>query len=81
VCLPIIEKKILKKGFITAATGEPRKPSFVFVDDKIVTDCMKHLYKIPLPKSGKGYQYGLQTHSWQALAVATYFRYLELPSF
>lgn len=75
VCLPIIEKKIRKKGFVNKATGEARKPSFVFVDDKIVTECMKHLYKIPLPKAGKGYDYGLQSHSWQALAVATYFLY------
>lgn len=48
-----------------------RKGSFIYIDDKCVTECMKHLYKIPLPLPGKGYQFGLQTHSWQALAVAS----------
>lgn len=71
VCIPEINKTIQKKGFVVAATGEQRKASFVFVNDKIVTECMKVLYKIPLPKSGKGYMYGLIKHSWQALAVAS----------
>lgn len=73
VCVPFIEKKILKKGFIHKETGAPRKPSFVFVDDKIVTECMKVRYKIPKPKSGYGYQFGLKEHSWQALAIAACF--------
>ena len=73
VCLPIIEKKIDKKGYITESTGDKRKPSFVFVDDIVVTQCMKELYKIPLPKSGKGYMYGLIKHSWQALAVSSFY--------
>ena len=73
VCLPIIEKKISKKGYITASTGEARKPSFVFVDDNVVTKCMQDLYKIPLPKAGKGYLYGLIKHSWQALSVASFY--------
>lgn len=73
VCLPLIEKKILKKGYINRETGAPRKPSFIFVDDKIVTECMKVNYKIPMPKSGFGYQFGLKEHSWQALAIAAVF--------
>ncbi len=73
VCIPRIEKKILKKGFIKKETGEPRKPSFVFVDDKIVTECMKVKYEIPAVKPGFGYQFGLKEHSWQALAVASYW--------
>lgn len=72
VCVPIIEKKIEKKGYKNKETGEFRKPSFVFVDDKIVTNCMKILHKIPLPPKGKGYQYGLKDHSFQALAIASY---------
>jgi hypothetical protein len=75
--LPVIKKKIQKKGYISAATGEDRKPSFVFVDDKIMTESMKVLYGIELPKAGKGYEYGLKTHSWQALALATYFYYSQ----
>lgn len=74
VCAPIIEKKILKKGYVRKDSGEPRSPSFVFVDDKIVTECMKFMYSINKPKSGKGYQFGLKGHSWQALAIASYYR-------
>lgn len=73
VCNPIIERKIAKKGFKNKETGAFRKPSFVFVDDKVVTECMKHKYKIPLPKSGSGYAFGLKSHSWQALALASYW--------
>lgn len=92
LCLPFIDKKIHKKGFDASdietklpvrvwSDGEvwkARKASFVFIDDKIVTEAMKQLYKIPLPNKGKGYQFGLQTHSWQALATASYFASLEL---
>jgi hypothetical protein len=60
---------------VDCAGKQKRKSSFIHVDDRVVTEAMKHLYKIPLPKAGKGYQFGLQTHSWQALAVATYFLY------
>jgi hypothetical protein len=73
VCTPFIEKKILKKGYINKESGQPRKPSFVFVDDKIVTECMKEKYLIEKPKSGFGYKFGLKEHSWQALAIAAYF--------
>jgi hypothetical protein len=84
VCLPIIDSKIEKKMFdacdlktrelirVDCNGRSKRKASFVFVDDKVVTECMKYKYKIPLPKAGKGYDKGLQTHSWQALAVASY---------
>lgn len=74
ICRPIIEKKIEKKGYRNKETGEFRKPTFVYVDDKIVTECMKFLYKIPLPPAGKGYQFGLKGHSFQALAIASYYQ-------
>ena len=73
VAVPIIQKKIEKKGFRNKETGEWRKPSFIWVDDKVVTECMKVLYKIPMPKSGHGYQYGLREHSWQALGLSSYW--------
>ena len=72
VCIPMIEKKIEKKGYRVASTGEPMKPTFVFCDDKIVTECMQHLFKIKKPLPGKGYEYGLKEHSWQALAIAAH---------
>lgn len=72
ICNPIIEKKIEKKDQ-RGKDGELKKPHFFYIDDKCVTECMKYLYKISLPLPGKGYDYGLQTHSWQALAVASCF--------
>ena len=72
VCNPIIEKKIEKKNQ-RDKDGNFKKPHFFYIDDKSVTECMKYLYKISLPLPGKGYDYGLQTHSWQALAVASCF--------
>lgn len=81
VCLPKIGKKISyldgyriskgKRGLRTK-TGELRKPSFQFVDDRIVISSLKELYSIPDPKPGKSNLYGLKAHSWQALAVAAY---------
>ena len=73
VCAPLVQKKIEKKGFRNKETGEFRKPSFVWVDDKSVTESMKVLYGIQLPKPGMGYRYGLKNHSWQALAIASYW--------
>ncbi len=73
VCVPIIDRKIEKKGYVSKSDGRPRKASFVFVDDKVVTECMKVLYKIPVPERGYGYQFGLKDHAWQALALATYY--------
>lgn len=72
VCNRLIEKKIEKKDQ-RDKDGEFKKPHFFYIDDKCVTECMKHLYKISLPAPGKGYDYGLQTHSWQALGVASCF--------
>lgn len=65
VVIPLVEKKIQKKWV-------GRKPTFVFVDDRIVTEVMKHIFQISKPSAGKGYQYGLKEHSWQALACAAY---------
>lgn len=75
VCVPIIKRKIEKKGYKNESSGEYRSPSFVFVDDRIVTESMKYKYKIPLPKPGSGYMYGLKDHSWQALALASFWEF------
>ena len=84
VVLPLVSAKMDKKLFpaCNVITRElvsvdnngrgKRKESFVSVDDSILTKCMAHLYKIPTPKPGKGYDYGLKEHSWQALALASY---------
>jgi hypothetical protein len=87
VCLPRIEKKIWdlhhrkeKMGLkgLRNANGDLRKPSFVFVDDRIMIAAMKEYWSIPTPKPGKSGMYGLKSHSWQALALGTMWldRYL-----
>ncbi len=80
ICLPRISAKIKyldgwregrgERGLKTK-TGELRKPSFQYVDDRVIIAAMSSYYGIVRPKPGKSNQYGLKAHSWQALAVAT----------
>jgi hypothetical protein len=66
LCRYKIEKAVQKGKY------EHRQASFVYVDDKIVTECMKQYWGIKKPAAGRGYDFGLKDHSWQALAVATH---------
>jgi hypothetical protein len=82
ICIPRIEAKILyqdgrnvklgKKGLRTK-DGELRKPSFHYVDDRIVIAAMKERWDIETPKPGKTNRYKISAHGWQALAVGTYY--------
>lgn len=86
VCMELIDKKAEKKMWdacdlktkeeirVDNFGRKKRKPSFISIDDKLVTESMKYLYKIPLPVNGKGYEYGLKDDSWQALAVALCYK-------
>ena len=84
VCLPRIAKKIdakhtknLSKGLkgLTKLDGEMRKPSFNWVDDRIVKEAMKIIHDIPEPLPGKSNIYGIKkdSHVWSALAVCSFF--------
>jgi hypothetical protein len=53
--------------------GLLKKPSFHWVDDRIVIAAMKELWKIPTPTPGRKNIYGLSEHSWQALAAGSCF--------
>lgn len=55
--------------------GKLRKPSYVYVDDRIVIAAMKDLWKIETPKPGKRNSLGITGHAWQALGVASVFLY------
>lgn len=70
VVIPDIEKKIEKKGK-TRKDGSKLKPSFQYVDDRIVCRAMKHHWNIETPKPGKSNKMGIKTHVWQALGVIT----------
>jgi hypothetical protein len=82
VCIPRIEAKILyqdgrnvklgKKGLRTK-DGELRKPSFHYVDDRIVIAAMKEHWNIETPKPGKTNKYKISAHGWQALAAGTHY--------
>lgn len=86
VCEPLIDIKIEKKRYEACdmetkqeirvngnGTTKKRKGSFIYVDDKMVMESMKVMYQIKKPLPGKGYEHGLQTHSFQALGAASFF--------
>jgi hypothetical protein len=65
-----IKKKILRKKRFRL-NGEPFKPSFQHVDDRIVKKAMKLYWGLGTPKPGKPAANGIKDHAWQALAAAT----------
>jgi len=67
-------KKQKYRRYITKS-GELRKASFHYVDDRIIIAAMKKLWNIPEPKPFKSNIYGLKEDSWQALALASYYLY------
>ena len=68
-----------KKG--VEDSGKRRSPSFVYVDDRIVEKAVKLWWGITKPKVGQKSPYGLSTHSWQGLAMATFYIASKEPSF
>jgi hypothetical protein len=77
---PIVDKMLKRhrkliaegrKGLITRE-GRMRVPSFVWLDDRLITACMRYQWEIPFEK-GRSNRYGLSEHSWQALALGTYW--------
>lgn len=70
IVLPVVIGKIEKKGGVSKK-GKPLKPSFQYVDDRIVHAAMRYEYKIEKQKRGKTNMYGISTHAWQALGVTT----------
>jgi len=76
VCLPLINEKIdkgvLKGKYISKKNGDKRPASFHFVDDRIVRKCMTKLWDLPTGKQGRKSAFGLKSHSFQALAVASF---------
>lgn len=76
VAIPAIEKKIIKKGKVNK-DGKLLKPSFQYVDDRIVKRAMKEHWNIPTPKPGKSDPRGIKEHVWQALGAVTCFLNME----
>lgn len=65
-----VKDKIRQRGKVTA-TGEFRKPSMIYVCDRVVANAMRYFWNLPQGQ-GKRNKLGLATHSWQALALCSY---------
>ena len=74
ICIPRAEDKIRRIDQRTKS-GEYRRPSFAYVDDRAMVAVMKEYWKLPTPKPGKSHGHGLTStsHAWQALAAGTTF--------
>jgi len=71
ISLPLVMQKIQKSNK-KRKDGSDRRPSFVYVDDRIVILAMKSHWAIDVRKGGKT-PLGIKKHAWQALAAATFY--------
>lgn len=78
--LDIQGQRLGRKRYRRKKDGELYKATLHYVDDRIVIAAMKEYWKLKTPKPGKSNEFGLKSHSWQALAVGTtYLATLTLP--
>jgi hypothetical protein len=69
---PIIRKRIKKKGLVNK-DGSERKTSHVWINDQAIIACMREHWDVRYIGNTKRNNYGLNSHSWQALALGTYY--------
>lgn len=67
--IAILAKKAAKKN----EKVKNRKPSFHYVNDRMVQLAMRKQWKQKKPKPGHKNQLGIRSHGWQALGVLTYY--------
>ena len=67
-----VRKMIVQRGKINPKTMEFRKPSMIYVCDRVVANAMRYFWEMPSGQ-GKRNKFGLSSHSWQALALCSYF--------
>jgi hypothetical protein len=72
VVIPRIDKEIRCRGH-KKKDGDYFAASSRFVNDRMVIAAMKKEWSIPDPKPGRTNKYGLKDHSWQALALVSYY--------
>jgi hypothetical protein len=63
-------KKDLKR--LRTRAGDLYKGNFVWVDDRMIQAAMAEHWQIKKPRPGQLTDFGLKSHSWQALALGTY---------
>ena len=82
IVAPLIKKKIdyryerKKKQYEDKDWAEPKKSieNFVWIDDRMIVASMRKHWDIPLVrKVGEVTMYNLRDHSWQALALVSFF--------
>lgn len=82
IVLPRVGKKIAREDRrrakndlkrLRTVTGDLYKGNYIWVDDRMVQATMAQLWEIKKPKPGKHTQFGLKDHSWQALAIGSYY--------
>jgi hypothetical protein len=66
-----VRDKIIQRGKINPKTLEYRKPSMIYVCDRVVANAMRYFWDLPKGQ-GKRNKLGLASHSWQALALCSY---------
>lgn len=66
-----VGEKIIQREKLTKS-GEYRKPSMIYVCDRVVANAMRYFWELPSGQ-GKRNKLGLASHSWQALALCSYF--------
>jgi hypothetical protein len=71
-----VRDKIIQRGKINPTTLEYRQPSMIYVCDRVVANAMRYFWGLPQGQ-GKRNKLGLASHSWQALALCTYFLFKE----
>ena len=71
-----VQEKIVQRGKINPKTLEFRKPSMIYVCDRVVANAMRYFWGLPQGQ-GKRNKLGLASHSWQALALCSYFLFKE----
>lgn len=69
-----ISRKMARKGKINK-DGSPRKPSFNYVDDRVVVAAMQEHWKMEKSKKGQPNKWGFRAHMhcWQALGMVSSF--------
>ena len=71
-----VRDKIKQRGKINPSTLEYRKPSMIYVCDRVVANAMRYFWNLPKGQ-GQRNKLGLATHSWQGLALCSYVLFGE----
>ena len=69
-------KKMIEQRNKVNKKGELRKPSMIYVCDRVVANAMRYFWELPQGQ-GKRNKLGLASHSWQALALCSYLLFSD----